>query len=111
MLLGVDWAHLRNFENAIDDRGHEIPHILFPTNTGMMAVVPAWKLDALLDHPKAFEFRKMAEEQETRRRKAPKVALDVREPPSPLSIVENPTHREDFTSLLNAAVKKPAQED
>jgi hypothetical protein len=111
MLLGVDWAHLQNVESAVDERGHKIPHIRFPTNTGMMAVVPSWKLDALLDHPRALEERKMEEERETNRRGAPKVARDVNEPPSPLANAESPTHREDFMRLVSAAAQKREQED
>jgi hypothetical protein len=92
-LLGVDWAHLRNFERAIDNSGREIPHVRFPTNTGMMAVVPAWKLNLLLDHPKAKRFREMEEDNEIRRRQSPTIATDVS------SVVTLPASDEDPNSL------------
>src|SRR4051812_48256541 len=56
-LLGVDWAHIQNWESAQDEHGREIPHIRCPINTGMMAVVPGWKLDELFDRPDIVEVR------------------------------------------------------
>ena len=39
--------------------------ILVLTNTGMMGVVPAWKLDGLLDFPREKELRDMAENEKS----------------------------------------------
>jgi hypothetical protein len=110
-LLGVDWAHIQNYECAWDDNGHEIPHIRFPTNTGMMAVVPAWKLNELLDHPEMVRLRQMQEDREIQRRKAPKVATDLSAGVALPATDANPNHREDFTRLEALAARKPAQED
>lgn len=109
-LLGVDWAHVQNWEYAQDDHGRPIRHIRIPSNTGMMAVVPAWKLDAFLDHPLQLRFREMEEEKEVRRRRAAKVSPDSAVVQIPATD-ENPKHREDFNSLLSAAVKKREPED
>ena len=111
MLLGVDWCHVQNFSEAIDEHSQSIPHIRVPENTGMMGVVPAWRLENLLEHPSEKAMRAMAEEQEIKRRKAPKVRLDVNEKPSPPANDANPNHREDFMRLVGAAGRKPAPED
>jgi hypothetical protein len=108
-LLGVDWAHLANFESAVDQGGMELPHIRFATNSGMMAVAPAWKLNLLLDHPKELEMREAAEDAEIKRRKGPKVVLDSRG--TPLSNDVNPDHLEDFRRLVDVAARKRPQGD
>lgn len=49
-LLGVDWGHILREEKIIDGSGN--PHSLgwkVKTNTGMAAVVPAWRLNDLLN--------------------------------------------------------------
>jgi hypothetical protein len=49
-LLGVDWCMVPTWENVCDDKGNELPNRwLVPANSGMMGVVPAWRLKALLD--------------------------------------------------------------
>lgn len=112
-LLGVDWCHIQNFEHPIDDGGNEIAHMRFPTNTGMMGVVPGWKLDDLLDFPREKEMRRKAEEDELKRRKTPTVRPDSSRASevSPAATDANPTHREDFTHLLNAAVRRRGSTD
>jgi hypothetical protein len=48
-LLGIDYAH-RDFDPVLDDlRRPLVPRQWVEQNTGMMAVVPAWKLAELLD--------------------------------------------------------------
>lgn len=114
-LLGVDWCHIQNFEHPIDNDGNDIPHIRFPNNTGMMGVVPAWKLDELLNFPREKEMRRKAEEEELRRRKTTTVRPDSNrvssEAAPSVATDANPNHQEDFTHLLNVAVKKPVRED
>ena len=63
-LLGVDWAHIRDWDcvYGIDRKpvptGHQIE-----VNTGIAAIVPAWKLRDLLDnHPKLKKERQDAED-------------------------------------------------
>lgn len=61
-LLGVDWGHVQSRERAI---GPGATHFWTP-NSGMAAVVPVWRLDALLDLPELVRKR----EEETRRLEA-----------------------------------------
>jgi hypothetical protein len=110
-LLGIDWAHLQNWECAQDDRGRELPDIRFPTNTGMMAVVPAWKLRELLMAPDLKAEREADEERELRRRNAPKVSLDASSVPATPPDDSNPDHLEDFTRLVDVAARKRPQGD
>jgi hypothetical protein len=110
-LLGVDWCHVQNFAHAVDEHGNEIPHIRVPENSGMMGVVPAWKLNALLDHPSEKEKRAMSEKEEIKRRKAPKVSTDVNDRLSPPANDANPNHREDFMRLVGEAARKRERED
>jgi hypothetical protein len=72
----------------------------------MMAVVPAWKLSELLDHPEMIRFRQMQEDCEIQRRKAPKVATNLSEGDAPQSSDANPNHLEDFTRLVDVAARK-----
>jgi hypothetical protein len=62
-LLGVDWGHLNDWEPVCDAKGRPInparpQDTQVRMNTGMMAVVPAWKLAELLDEGPFAEHRK-----------------------------------------------------
>lgn len=49
-LLGVDWCMVPTWEAVCDKRGVELLNgFQVPANSGMMGVVPAWRLKALLD--------------------------------------------------------------
>jgi hypothetical protein len=77
-------------------------------NTGIGVVIPVEKILETIDHPELVQMRKDAAKRFRKQRGAtPDFASEDAPPPTD----ENPKHREDFNSLLNAAVKKPAQED
>ena len=46
-LLGVDWSHINEYVDAKNDRGEILPFKI-RSNSGMMGVVPVWKLQELL---------------------------------------------------------------
>ncbi|MHB8492130.1 MAG: hypothetical protein ACYDA6_07975, partial [Solirubrobacteraceae bacterium] len=48
-LLGINWGHLPAVDNLLDDDGKKIGRVRLPT--GMVGVVPAWKLGELLNEP------------------------------------------------------------
>jgi hypothetical protein len=52
-LLGIDWGHHQWLENLRDEHGNRLPQKI-PTNSGMMKVVPAWKLLDILDGSREF---------------------------------------------------------
>jgi hypothetical protein len=108
-LLGVDWCHMRSFDHPIDVHGHEMPHMQIPVNTGMMGVVPAWKLIELIESPQATGPRQTIEATVRKFRRMSVVKQDsssVSEV-APLANDANPNHREDFMRLVGAAAQKP----
>jgi hypothetical protein len=113
-LLGVDWGHIVD-QLEVEQRSvlKTVPGTnsgaYVRVNTGMNGVVPAWKLSDLINsspwaermnrEAKAIVLKKAAE--------GPASAVDV----ASVDSDANPKHREDFTSLLNAAAKKTPQGD
>lgn len=65
-LLGIDWCHLHSKE-PVREKGEDGPPVeegwWVKTNSGMMGVIPVWKLVELLDTP---EVKTMVEEEEKR---------------------------------------------
>ena len=63
-LLGVDWGHLHNWEEVCDETCHSVlPKRIVSSNTGMMGVVPAWKLNEMFELNEVQEvIRKVDEE-------------------------------------------------
>jgi hypothetical protein len=57
-LLGVDWCHINEYVDARDDRGNALPFKV-RSNSGMMGVVPFWKLEQLLYSNEAKAERRM----------------------------------------------------
>ena len=82
-VLGVDWCHLnqewtvrdRNGAEVADDDGRT-PGYHVRGNTGMMGVIPAWKLWDLLDAPDVVEERKNADDEYAKRQRESGVSLD-----------------------------------
>jgi hypothetical protein len=67
MLLGVDWGHINDWEPVRDASGRPVnpsnpKQMQVCVNTGMMAVVPAWKLAELLDDGPLAEQRRIETE-------------------------------------------------
>ncbi len=61
-LLGVDWGHLRIPEDVVDLGGKKHPDELrVLANSGMMGVVPAWKLKELLHQEEPTKWRRDAD--------------------------------------------------
>jgi hypothetical protein len=57
-LLGIDWSHLFDKAPVRDGSGHRVEDYLVRANSGMMTVVPAWKLTELLEGDELTEMRK-----------------------------------------------------
>jgi hypothetical protein len=107
-VLGVDCCHIQSWESAYDDKGHELKHVRIAANTGMMAVVPAWKLIDLLGSEKAVRQRDKDEEKRRAVRNLPTAAPDASHSPS---TDENPNHLKDFTRLVAVAARKRPRGD
>jgi hypothetical protein len=62
-LLGIDWGYILDWEPVCDAGGRPVDSGLrVSSNTGMMAVVPAWKLRELLDSDVLKNLRKLGGE-------------------------------------------------
>jgi hypothetical protein len=78
--------------------------------SGMTIVIPAWRITEMLDL-EVFEMARRKREErlgEVARRRPQPESVEV---PTTPATDGNPKHREDFNSLLGAAVKKPERED
>lgn len=78
-LLGVNWCHPTYKETVLDVSGRESLHKLrVHAHTGLAGVIPAWRLNKLLDHP---ELRRILKEAEDRYwLEAPMAVTDAIEP-------------------------------
>lgn len=63
--LGVNWGHMLKWHPVCDASGRPLgPHgTKVAQNTGMMAVVPAWKLIEMINHPTMEAERRAREDQ------------------------------------------------
>lgn len=108
-LLGIDWGHIHSTEPVLDkSTGLPVPTKEYVrSNSGMVGVVPAWKLRELLYLPR-FKEQRMSEDQEQIETRG--ATSDVAHPERPAT-ADNPSQKEDFNRLLNAAAKKKPQDD
>jgi len=115
-LLGVELGYIYDWTPVCDSVGRPINQATpdaqqVQVNSGMMVVVPAWKLTELLNEDSAVAKRKEVEdqvkaaEQKTRGGVAP--ASSRRGPPATAA---NPTHREDFDELVGKAAKRRTED-
>ena len=121
-LLGIEWGLLQNWEPVRNHRGEPVnptnPRAMqVPINTGMMGVVPVWKLAELLDTGPIAEHRKKVEKtvMEHQKKNPPTSrktsASDPAPKASPPANDANPSHQEDFMRLVGAAARKQEPED
>ncbi len=108
--LGVNWGHLNEWKPVCDSSGRPISNhpMKVGLNSGMMGVVPAWKLLEMLKHPKTIE-KQRAREKTILGDGPPIASSDIANPD--LSGEENPWHLEDFTRLVDVAARKRPQGD
>ncbi|MCH8244051.1 MAG: trypsin-like peptidase domain-containing protein [Planctomycetes bacterium] len=115
-LLGVDWGHIPIYSKVlgpkIDSYGNRLPVDAswdVPVMSGVCGVIPAWKLTKLLLEDADLNAQR-SEKIEAARKKGDAV-LDSASGAKPPTTDENPRHKEDFNSLLDAAVKGPQSDD
>jgi hypothetical protein len=80
-------------------------------NTGLTTVVPIERVIEMVETPEMREKMKKAIEAHRQAQGFKPAGIVVSSVEAPQPNDENPTHREDFTRLLGAAARKPAQED
>ncbi len=76
--------------------------------SGMTCAIPAWRLEGVLNWP---EIKKRRAEREAKQAADSSIVNAARGESVPRASGENPTHREDFNSLVGAAARKRLQGD
>lgn len=77
-LLGVDWGHLPITEKVRkSDKTLVDENWVVESNSGQMAVAPAWKLQELIDQEDLAMGRRRADEELTKRKEGSTVVLDM----------------------------------
>lgn len=118
MLLGIHWGQFPEQWEIKTKKKAELSSeaMLDQANeryiegmSGMTLAVPSWEIRDFLNMPKLKNERDEAVKDILSKRGSKRGP--VTESSVPLANGENPTHREDFTRLVNAAARKPAQED
>lgn len=114
-LLGVDWCHLPYIKRVLDAHGNKTKQSV-KLNSGIAGVVPAWRLRELLYSDKLVAQRREWDEWNVKQRELAATAnLDAMTGPTttvadegsePSTKADNPSHKEDFTTLVSAAAKK-----
>lgn len=97
-LLGVNWAHMNDFVPTVDHSGRTLDFKV-RSNSGMMAVVPAWKLEEMLNMPDVKRSREMVD-QAIRERDGPPAA-------TPTAVDESPEAEERFRRTVGNLLKTP----
>jgi hypothetical protein len=117
-LLGVQWGYILDSESVRDSSGRPVNTGLHVTmNTGMMGVVPAWKLSDLLRRDEIMAAKKQVEDAYVRKHGLPTTSLAVlsSENVDKSDFSEdddaNPNHLKDFTRLVDVAARRRPQDD
>lgn len=104
--LGIHWGPFPEELKAKDDAGKKYT---IRGVSGMTCATPAWRIADLLQ---IDEFRDKRIEREKMQSKDKKItSAPVAEISASRSSDENPSHREDFKSLLTKAAKTPSRDD
>jgi hypothetical protein len=75
--LGVDWGHIQESYRVLDEGGARHPdNLMVITNTNMAGVVPAWKVQELLNEEVLVNLRKNNENKVLEQR-ATKPKVDI----------------------------------
>jgi len=102
LLLGIDWCHPANFQKVMERDGKTpVPGgWKVDTNSGMAGVIPAWKIQELLEGEPFVTQRRESEKRIAERKNSATVALDVAEPH------DESFTKEDFENALKRASRR-----
>jgi hypothetical protein len=109
-LLGIDWGHHSSNEKVRDGDDKPVKDFSVRTNTGIMMVVPAWKLRDLLDLEELVKDRERRDEEFRKQiERGPSGVLDSLSPEP----TDEPFTREEFMDRLKKVTAKadPADPD
>jgi hypothetical protein len=110
-LLGVDWAHIRDWDPVCGvDKKPLSANYQIEINTGIAAIVPAWKLRDLLENPMLKRERQESEDAHFSSVAKPDGAFGAASSEKQADDA-NPNHLKDFTRLVDVAARKRPQGD
>jgi hypothetical protein len=109
-LLGIHTDQLKDRVDVTSEADPNSPGVKFRIPNSLTIVVPAWRIISLLNEEKIAVQRKQRERDDMNRWKEEDSPSDG-ESTASIDADANLSHREDFTSLLNAAAKKRQQGD
>jgi hypothetical protein len=115
-LLGIQWGYITDVAPVRDPSGKPVDSSLnIIMNTGMMGVVPAWKLSDLLRMEDIVAAKRQAEDEYIRKHGLTTASLAVVKNTDESDISEagdaNPEHLEDFMRLVDVAARKQPRDD
>jgi hypothetical protein len=119
LLLGIEVGYIYDWSEVCDSAGRPIMHggsvaQKVQINTGMMIVIPAWRLVKLLLEGAPMAHRQSVEKQIREHTKKTRggVALSSKTDETSVSADDaNPNHLADFTRLVDVAARKRPQGD
>jgi hypothetical protein len=112
LLLGIEVGYILDWSPVCDSAGRPIMHGGTPAqqvqiNTGMMVVVPAWRLVKLLLEGDPMAHRRTIEKQIREQEKKPPDVVALTSKVDDVSADKaNPNHLEDFKRLVDVAARK-----
>lgn len=115
-LIGINYCYIKTEEPVINRSTHSPANEdwFVRSNTGMMGVIPVWKISDILDgtdmKPIFDNARRKAEIAADKDSGIQLTAANVPDAAPPANDA-NPNHREDFTHLVGAAARKQPQDD
>jgi Trypsin-like peptidase domain len=111
-LVGIDYCHIYDKEKIFDKETDEpIPNMEVHSNTGMMGVIPAWRLTEILEGPAIMAVVNELKAAVERGKKKQDQASRDTATSDRSATDENPKHREDFIRLASAAARKQKQDE
>lgn len=112
-VIGVDYCNIFERDPVVSDAtGEQMHDWNVRSNTGMMGVVPSWKIWEIVEGKEMAKLREDVEKILRKKQQQSNVNLNSGAAPATSEPSDrNPNHREDFRSLLDAAAKTQQQDD
>jgi len=113
-LLGIDYCHIQSREPVYSARTDDpVPDLYIKSNTGLMGVVPFWKIYDVVFSKEMHDLATERESEMAKKFSDSGVSLDraAEKPKAVPTNDSNPAHKEDFTALLGEAARKQKQDD
>jgi hypothetical protein len=103
-LLGIDSGHFKDYKRVLDSgkKAWKQEELYVEQNSGIMTVVPSWKLAELLKEPEVIKMRRQWRDDELKRQH--------QEPSPTLDVVSDEDEFSNFENLTRKIVQVPKSE-